>query len=320
VTEADTRQTQDRWLLLIHQIPPTPNYLRVKIGRRLQRLGAVPIKNSVYCLPSSEQAQEDLQWVLREIVENGGEGSICESRFVDGLSDSQVEALFNAARDAECEMILKEARMGAGEGASAETMALAARLRRRLSSVAAIDFFGATGRLAAEGAVAELERRAQSSETTASDKDHHQRCVDLSGGRTWVTRRGIYIDRIASAWLIRRCIDPAARFKFVGARGYEPEPGELRFDMFEAEYTHTADCCTFEVLLAEFAVNDPALRPIAEIVHDVDLKETKFGRPETSGVESLIAGIAMGNKSDEDRLAQGKAVFDGLYDYFRRKP
>ena len=320
MTEADTRQTQDRWLLLIHQIPPTPNYLRVKIGRRLQRLGAVPIKNSVYCLPSSEQAQEDLQWVLREIVENGGEGSICESRFVDGLSDSQVEALFNAARDAECEMILKEARMGAGEGASAETMALAARLRRRLSSVAAIDFFGATGRLAAEGAVAELERRAQSSETTASDKDHHQRCVDLSGGRTWVTRRGIYIDRIASAWLIRRCIDPAARFKFVGARGYEPEPGELRFDMFEAEYTHTADCCTFEVLLAEFAVNDPALRPIAEIVHDVDLKETKFGRPETSGVESLIAGIAMGNKSDEDRLAQGKAVFDGLYDYFRRKP
>src|SRR5215468_7226933 len=93
--------TPGRWLLLIHHIPPKPNYLRVKIGRRLQRLGAVAIKNSVYALPSGDQAQEDLQWVLREIVESGGDGSICESRFVDGLSDGQVEALFNAARDAE---------------------------------------------------------------------------------------------------------------------------------------------------------------------------------------------------------------------------
>jgi hypothetical protein len=187
--------------------------------------------------------------------------------------------------------------------------------------VPAIDFFGAPGRLPAESAVAELERRAQAS-TAAESKQPSQRGsrdLDLSAGRVWVTRRGIHIDRIASAWLIRRFIDPKARFKFVGARGYDPEATELRFDMFEAEYTHTGDCCTFEVLISEFAVNDPALRPIAEIVHDIDLKESKFDRPETSGVASLIAGIAMGSKSDEDRLAQGKAVFDGLYDYFRRK-
>src|SRR5215475_7983271 len=114
--------TSERWLLLIHQIPPTPNYLRVKIGRRLQRLGAVAIKNSVYALPSSDQAQEDLQWVLREIAESGGEGSICESRFVDGLSDAQVEGLFNAARDAEYAAILKDARAAGPDGGGTEPM------------------------------------------------------------------------------------------------------------------------------------------------------------------------------------------------------
>src|SRR5215831_18459030 len=128
-----SKSAEPRWLLLIHQIPPTPNYLRVKIGRRLQRLGAVAIKNSVYALPSSDQAQEDLQWVLREIAESGGEGSICESRFVDGLSDAQVESLFNVARDAEYTMILKEARAGSTDTAGGpEAASLAARLRRRL--------------------------------------------------------------------------------------------------------------------------------------------------------------------------------------------
>src|SRR5215470_16492521 len=132
VAGSDSRD--DRWLLLIHQIPPTPNYLRVKIGRRLQRLGAVAIKNSVYALPSSDQAQEDLQWVLREIMESGGEGSICESRFVDGLTDTQVEALFNAARDADYEAVLKEARAASegGDQPDVDAGGLATRLRRRL--------------------------------------------------------------------------------------------------------------------------------------------------------------------------------------------
>jgi Uncharacterized conserved protein len=318
VTGSDSRD--DRWLLLIHQIPPTPNYLRVKIGRRLQRLGAVAIKNSVYALPSSDQSQEDLQWVLREIVESGGEGSICESRFVDGLSDAQVEALFNAARDADYTMILKDARSTDEVGGS-EAAALAARLRRRLTTIAAIDFFGAPGRGAAESAVAELERRAQSARTDEPDNDSDRGApeIDLSGGRTWVTRRGIHVDRMASAWLIRRFIDPAARFKFVAARGYAPEPGELRFDMFEAEYTHTADCCTFEVLLSQFSVTDPALRPIAEIVHDIDLKDEKFGREETPGIERLIAGIALTHRDDEARLSRAGAMLDDLYEYFRKK-
>jgi hypothetical protein len=312
----------ERWLLLIHQIPPKPNYLRVKIGRRLQRLGAVAIKNSVYALPSSEQAQEDLQWVLRDIVESGGEGSICDARFVDGLSNAQIEAFFNAARDADYAAILDEARAAAaaGNGSDSDATTLLTRLRRRLAGVAAIDFFGASGRRGAEAAVADVEQRLQAGEHHAERATHGgANRIDLSGGRTWVTRRGIHVDRMASAWLICRFIDPAARFKFVSGKGYTPEPGELRFDMFEAEFTHTADGCTFEVLLSEFAVIETALRPIAEIVHDIDLKDEKFGREEMRGIERLIAGIAMAHPDDDMRMRAAETVWDGLYEYFRRK-
>ena len=138
-------------------------------------------------------------------------------------------------------------------------------------------------------------------------------------GRTWVTRSGLHVDRIASAWLIRRFIDPEARFRFVRGREPEAEPGELRFDMFEAEYTHEGELCTFEVLLRRFGIRDRALGQIAEIVHDVDLKDDKFARPEAPGVDRLIAGIAMRHDGDEDRLRDGSAAFESLYEYFKRK-
>jgi hypothetical protein len=137
-------------------------------------------------------------------------------------------------------------------------------------------------------------------------------------GRTWVTRTGVHIDRIASAWLIRRFIDTEARFKFV-LGGYEPEKDELRFDMFEAEFTHEGDLCTFEVLVRRFGLKDSSLRQIAEIVHDIDLKDAKFGRPEAVGIDRLIVGIAMRQKSDEARIDDGGAVFESLYEYFKRK-
>jgi len=312
------------WLLLLHQIPPQPGYFRVKMWRRLQALGAVAIKNSAYVLPRTDQAREDFEWVLREIIKQGGEASLCEARFVDGLRDDQVEALFNAARDAEYGGIVAEARRVADnlpsgealpEGRRPQLEAEVARLKRRLAEVSALDFFGAPGREAADGLVASLEARAQRGLERMADG---RQLGDLHG-RTWVTRKGIHIDRIASAWLIRRFVDPGAAFKFVPARSYRPEPGELRFDMFEAEFTHEGDLCTFEVLLARVRLDDPALRPIAAIVHDIDLKDAKFDRPEAAGIDRLIAGIAMRHRDDEDRLARGAAVFDDLYEYFRRK-
>jgi hypothetical protein len=313
---------ESAWLLLIHQIPPKPGYLRVKIWRRLQALGAVAIKNTVYALPLREQTTEDLQWVLREIVEGGGDGTLCEARFVDGLTDSQVEALFHSARDADYAQIADEARRLEGSATdtieSRETLtAQLARLRRRFADVTVIDFFGAPGREPADALLTALEARAQP--RAAADRSGGRTPASLRG-RVWVTRTGIHIDRIASAWLIRRFIDAAATFKFVPAKGYRPEAGELRFDMFEAEFTHIGDRCTFEVLLDHVGLQDPAVRAIAEIVHDIDLKESKFGRPETQGIAHLIAGLAMNNPDDQARLARGEAVFGDLYAYLRRKP
>jgi hypothetical protein len=314
------------WLLLIHQLPPQPAYLRVKIWRRLQAMGAVAIKGAVYALPLDDQTQEDFRWLVQEIIAGGGEAALCEARFIDGLSDQQVRALFDAARDADYEAIAKEAGALADEVAAqpekrAEGQRQHARLRRQLTQIAGIDFFGANGRQAAEAALATLDARLAPPEL---DGRAEESMIDEQGlrgvpGRTWVTREGVHVDRIASAWLIRRFIDPEASFKFVPSKGYVPQPGELRFDMFEAEFTHEGDRCTFEVLLERAALDDPAVRTIGEIVHDIDLKEAKFGREETAGIAGLIQGIALAHQNDGQRLARGAAILDDLYQYLRNK-
>ena len=311
------------WLLLIHQIPPTPNYLRVKIGRRLQRVGAMAIKNSVYALPNTEEAFEDFQWVSREIVEGGGDSSVIEARFVEGLSDSEVERMFLVAREADYRAILKEAQgLRAELKPGRKTKKLTAigpdlgRLRKRLIDTAEIDFFGASGREAAEALVAEMEKTMKT--TTEKSTPPTKAPAEVVKGKTWVTRKGIKVDRIASAWLIRRFIDEGALFKFVPGQGYKPKSDELRFDMFEAEYTHEGDRCTFEVLLRRFGLDDPALHQLAEVVHDIDLKDAKFGRQEALGLEHLIGGLTATTEDDEVRLAQGSLFFANLFEYFRR--
>ena len=316
------------WLLLIHQLPAKPAYLRVKIWRRLQDLGAIAVKNAVHALPMNEETQEDFEWLLREIVEGGGEAFVCEARLIDGLSDEDVRALFDRARDADYADVVKAARAlsksvrpNAKSEAIAELRLQIARMRKRLAEVVSIDFFGAIGRETAEGLVKGLEARLNKDEivTDKATVDSEASAFGTLRNRTWVTRQDVYVDRIASAWLIRRFIDPEAQFKFVSGKGYRPHEGELRFDMFEAEFTHEGDKCTFEVLLERCALKDPALRAIAEIIHDIDLKDSKFGRPEVAGIRTLIEGISVTTKDDPERIARGSEVFNDLYEYFRKK-
>ena len=306
-----------RWLLLIHQLPPKPDYFRVKIWRRLQRIGAVAIKNSVYVLPHTEQASEDFQWLRREIVAGGGEASVCQAAFVDGLSDGQIEALFRAQRDAEYAELARaagEVARESGGGGERESSGEMARLQRRLAEIAALDHFGALGRRAAEAALSRARDRHKSAGRARTAAARPTRPLH---GRTWVTRSGVYVDRIASAWLIRRFIDPKARFRFVAASDARTDPDELRFDMFEAEYTHEGDRCTFETLVARFGLTDPGLAAIGELVHDIDCKDGKFGRSETAGLERMIAGIVRRHAGDEARLERGAAVLDDLYEALR---
>ena len=313
-----------RWLLLIHQLPAKPAYARVKIWRRLQALGAVTVKGAVYALPGNAEAREDFAWLAKEIVEEGGEAMICEAALVEGFTDHEMQALFDGARDEDYAKIAAEAREiaarkidEASDRELAEMASQIARLRRQLDAVVAIDFFGANGRLAAQGLVSGLEAALQREDAVPAAEPAP--APGPLSNRTWVTRRGVQVDRIASAWLIRRFIDKGASFKFVPSSGYQPEPGELRFDMFEGEFTHRGDRCTFEVLLGHAALADPALAAIGEIVHDIDLKDDKYGRAETAGVRSLIAGIATPGADDEQRLARGAVLLDGLYDSFAIK-
>jgi hypothetical protein len=302
------------WLLLIHQIPPKPPYLRAKIGRRLQQVGAVAVKNSVYVLPAGSGPHEDFQWIAREIVKGHGEATICEARFVDGLNDDAARRLFNDARDRDYRLIATEARISRGL-APATRDADASRLRQRLADLQEIDFFGALGRTAAESAVRRLEGAPPEK---VSEEKPRLRTEDYRR-RTWVTRRGIHIDRIACSWLIRNFIDPKARFKFVPGKTYEPKKGELRFDMFDGEFTHEGDLCSFETILDRFGLESPALQAVGEIVHDIDLKDRKFKREEAAGIDRLISGICMAQKGDLERLRRGSAVFDDLSTYFLKK-
>src|SRR6478752_3180231 len=223
-----TRTLAHSWLLLIHQLPAKPAYLRVKVWRRLQDLGAIAVKNAVHALPMNEETQEDFEWLLREIQEGGGEAFLCEARLIDGLSDDEVRALFDRARDADYAGVVKEARAlakslrpNAKADAIAEYRTQVARLRKRLAEVVSIEFFGAIGREAAESLLRELETRL-SEDDAVKDKASIGSVESAFGtlrDRTWVTRQGVYVDRIASAWLIRRFIDPQARFKFVSGKG-----------------------------------------------------------------------------------------------------
>jgi len=239
----------DRWLLLIHQIPPKPDYFRVKVRRRLQRLGAVALKNSVYVLPLNESSREDFEWLAREIVTDGGEAMVCEATFVTGVDEEELRRMFEAEP-------------------------------------------------AGEVAAAQVSR--------------------VEPGRTWVTRANVHVDRMASAWLIRRFIDPEARFRFVVGRG-RAAAGELRFDMYDGDYTHEGDRCTFEVLLERFGLRDAGLRRMAEIVHDIDLKDEKFGRAETAGIALLVDGVVASCTTDEARLERSGAMWDDLYAQLRRR-
>jgi len=300
-----------RWLLLIHQIPPKPDYFRVKVRRRLERIGAVALKNSVYVLPRREEGLEDFRWLLREIVSEGGEATLCEAGLVEGITHSELEALFQAAREPDYAEILSAAEglastLGSADAPPVDLEAELVRLRRQLEAVRAIDYFGAASKAAAERALDRLEH--QLNKPSPAGKE-----IERMRGHTWVTRSDVFVDRIASAWLIRRFIDPTAGFKFIRGKSYQPRPGEVRFDMFEAEYTHEGDRCTFETLVQRAGLRDRGLRALGEIVHDIDCKDSKFGREETSGIAALLRGLVRSYPDDASRLKHGADLFHQLY-------
>ncbi len=326
--QAENGEAAVRWLLLLYQFPTGPDSRRVKVWRRLQSVGAIAVKNSVYVLPLNDQSHEDFTWLLQELRSSGADGAVLESRFIDGMNDEQIQALFNDARNEDYRLLQDEIERAiaelpprgeaAGEAAQDSAQRALARARKRMAEIERIDFFSAEARDTAEAAMRALVERTKNRFEDGEKGEKKMAAVALQDlrGHVWVTRRGVRVDRIASAWLIRRWIDADARFKFIPGKEYSPERGEIRFDMAEGEFTHQGDLCTFEVLARTTRQDDMALRSVGEIVHDIDLKDAKFGRAETEGIAHVLAGIVAGTDDDDARIERGSALFEDLYRFF----
>jgi hypothetical protein len=278
----------------------------------LNQLGALAIKNSAYVLPETDENREDLQWVRSEIAQEGGEAWLFRAETLEGLSREAMEDSFRALREADYKQLLEStSEFLEREGRRPEPEWR--RLKRRFEEIRRIDFFGAPAREELETVMENIETTLHGPPRQTAAKPELNRLK----GRTWVTRRGPKVDRISSAWLIRRFIDPDARLLFVDQDRYTHQPGEIRFDMFEGEFTHEGGLCTFEALLGHLNLHEPALAAIGEIVHDIDLKDEKYQRPETSGIAAMIAGITALHASDERRIEEGTRVFEAAYAAFK---
>jgi hypothetical protein len=306
-------QPTTRWLLFLPQLPAKPDYARVKLWRRLQPLGVVALRNAVYVLPNTPEGREDLEWVAKEVAGDGGTAVVCEAALLDGISDAELEERFRERTAYVYRDIANRARSALGNPPAA--VAALRRLRHQLVAEASRDRFAAPGRADAEAALAQLAS-AQQQASSESGAAREAGTTPRPSGTVWVTRAGVFVDRIASAWLIRRFIDRKARFKFVTTPRYAPRRGERRFDMFQAEHTHRGDRCTFEVLLLDFDLTSEALRAIAEIVHDIDLKDGRYDRPETDGIAQLLQGLTIAEPDDAKRLRAGAQIFDSLFAQF----
>ena len=304
------------WLLLVHQLPARPLYLRAQVRRRLAQVGALPLKNSVYVLPDRPDCLEDLQWIAQEAVAGGGEASVCRAEFFDDKTAAQLRDRFLDAANERCAPIkaalttrladLRRRRWPAGD-------ANLARLQRLADEAARLDFFNSQYGAEVHAIMAAIKKLLQPPATTGG-ADQPRRSDRK--GRTWVTRRDPHIDRLATAWLIRRFVDPAARFRFVDPVGGTVKPSERSFDMVGAEFTHEGDRCSFETICHRLGLRDAGLRQLSEIVHDLDLRDGKFGRADAAGVQRLVDGLSAAYPDSGARVAAGLPVFDALFASF----
>ena len=323
-TPTQPKPASRRWLLFVHQLPSHPSNLRVSTWRRLQQLGAIPLKQAVYVLPDTASAREDFEWLKTEVNGAGGDASVFAADNVDAWSDdplveefrrSRQDAYAALARDAEGALKRAGARRPRGARAPAIHRLLDI-FRERLTAIDSIDFFGSAGRDRVITLLEQLEghtmnaNRVTTTSTAATSGD-----LAAYQGRLWVTRPRPGVDRMASAWLIRRFLDPRARFAFVADRRSVPEEG-VPFDMYDVEFSHQGDGCTFETLCSVFGIRQPALSRIAAIVHDLDLKDGRFGAPECATVGAMIEGLQLAIHDDDALLAQGITLFDSLYRSF----
>jgi hypothetical protein len=287
------------WLLLVFSLPARRASQRVEIWRKLQRYGTVALKSSGHVLPNTAMNQERMEWLASAIRTYKGQASVAQVQAFDDLPAKKLKELFVTARSRDYDKLfaqLKSLRL------SHVPPGRLNRLRHQFEEIVAVDFFGSPARSRVESLLARAEEPEVKSSSSKKRAEYTQ--------RVWITRPRPGIDRVSSAWLIRRFIDHKARFVFGEPSAH---PDAIPFDMFVAEgFGHRGDDCTFETLCKEFSIRDPRVRHIAQIIHDADLSDEKFGRPEGQALETVLTGWESQKLTDEELLQRGMELVDGL--------
>ena len=309
-------KTPGSWLFLLFNLPAKQSSDRVKVWRRLKKFGAIQLKTSTYVLPDEPAHYERFQWLAKEIVDTGGEATLVRVKDIEGMPHAAIVALFNEARTRDYDELFEPVNLlikdSKARKQSPETFSnQLQKLRQRFQEIRDIDYFQSS-----RGE--DLQRLLQKAEESPKKKPEttvRLRAEDYRS-KSWVTRPRPEIDRVGSAWLIRKFIDPGAKFVF--ANNPAAFPKSIPYDMFEVEFSHHGDYCTFETLIQRFGIRDRAVLRLAELVHDADVEDDKFRRVEGFGIEQIFKGWAKQGLSDQEILAKGFECFDALYAQFKR--
>jgi hypothetical protein len=304
-----TRQNDAKppWLLLVFSLPRKGASLRVTVWRKLQRYGALPLGNSGYFLPNTEENRERFEWLATAVRTEGGDASVLEVQSIDNCSFEQMKQRFSDARGGDYRELLK----GLRNPASGSQSARITRLRQRFQDIVSIDFFGSPLREQVEHALNAM----QTSKTKSAAPEIGKVSPAEYRNRVWVTRPKPGVDRVTSAWLIRKFIDPKAKFAFAPE---DRKPAKaVPFDMYEGGFGHRGEDCTFETLLNVFHIRDKKVLVMAEVVHDADLFDEKFGRKEGFGIDEVMKGWGREGLSDRELLKRGMQLAEGLYNSLR---
>lgn len=316
------RNNEIRWLLLIVSLPTPSATARMRVWRGLKALGCMALRDGAYLLPAGEGRESSLRELGDDCTREGGVAWLMAVHPLDGDEERAYRQLFDRSEDyAELRKSWKEANRSLVSLSAADLTRLQRKLQREYEAVRAIDFFVAEASVDAEAAWVELNKRIEQQLSPDEPQETQGGIARLDRkryrGRTWATRRRLWVDRVASAWLIRRFIDPDARFKWL-AKASDCPKSALGFDFDGAAFTHVGDRVTFETLLASFDLEgDPALMRLGALVHQLDVG----GEPvaEASGFEAVMAGARERLNDDDALLTEMSAMLDSLYAHFARE-
>lgn len=315
------------WLIFFYSVPSRPVNNRMRVWRKLTKTGALQFKGAVYILPYDEDNYEFLQWLVSEVTSLGGEAAFVRTKNIETTTDKGITELFNQQREKdyhglerkaeELERKMNSIRKGGSIKDHKKLSEEFKKCSKEFNEINAIDFFASkTGAVLKKklgalqiqiGGIPGVSMREQSQLIISKRIENFQ-------NKVWVTRKKPFVDRMASAWLIRRFIDKNAIFEFIDEKDLEHlDKNRIAYDVRGGEFTHLGDMCTFEVLVKAFNIKDKQVKKIAEVVHEIDMRDDKFRNLEAKGIEEILQGIRKTTTDDKEAIEKGITVFEMLY-------